>query len=183
MTLSNLRLALVAGVVAPFALATASFAQPAPQPGPPAAEEHRRHDPAEMRAHMAEHLRAALQLQPSQDGALNAFLDALKPPGDKMDRARGEHGADRQLATPARLDKMLARMDERRARFAQMAGATKQFYAALTPSQQKAFDAMHAGGMHGGHGGMGGRWGGRDGGQDGDRGGPHEMGPDGQSPG
>jgi len=175
MSLSTLRLALAAGVVAPFALATASFAQPAsPAASSAPAAGRQRPDPAEMRARMADRLRAQLQLQPGQDAALNAFLDALKPPGDKM---HGERGADQQLTTPERLDKMLARMDERRARFAQMAAATKQFYAALTPAQQKAFDALHAGGMRGGHGGMDGRWSGRDGGWDGDRGGSREMGP------
>ena len=50
---------------------------------------------------------------------------------------------------------------QRLRRFAQHAAAVKQFYAQLTPAQQKAFDAMHQGGKHkrmmkrhmGGHGG------------------------------
>ena len=65
------------------------------------------------------------------------------------------------LTTPQRLDRMAARMAERQQRFAQHAAAVKQFYAQLTPAQQKAFDAMHHGGKHkrmmkrhmGGHGG------------------------------
>ncbi len=45
---------------------------------------------------------------------------------------------------------MQARQAERSARFAKRAEATKTFYAALTPEQQKTFDAetVHAG-MHG----------------------------------
>jgi len=52
---------------------------------------------------------------------------------------------------------MQARHAERSARFAKRAEATKTFYAALTPEQQKTFDAetVHAG-MHRGHHGHGG---------------------------
>ena len=181
-TFSSLRLALAAGLAAPLALATASLAQPSSPPGPPPAGEMRqRPDPAEMRAHMTDHLRAILQLQPGQDGALNAFLDALKPPAGDHDRMRGEREAAEPMTTPERLDKMLARMDERRGRFAQIAAATKTFYAQLSPAQQRAFDALPMGqGM--GHGDMEHHEmdGGPDGGWRGDHGGPREMGPDGQ---
>lgn len=177
-TLSSLRLALAAGIAAPLALATASFAQPAPPP-PDAAAHH--WDPAQMRAHIADHLRAVLQLQPSQDAALNAFLDTLKPPAGDRDRMHEDREAAEHLTTPERLDEMMARMDQRRARFAQMATAIKTFYAQLTPAQQRAFDAIHMGGGmdHGRHGMPG------DGRGDspdwrGDHGGPHEMGPAGQ---
>ena len=184
MVSAPLRLA-PAGLAAPLVLATASFAQPSPPPAAPAGEMSHRPDPAQMRARMADRLRAILQLQPSQDAALNAFLDAMKPPagdGDRMpnDRARGDRDADEQLTTPQRLDKMLSRMDERRARFAQIATATKTFYGQLTPAQQRAFDALP---MGVGFRGAGGRMGRPD--KDGDHGGwrggggPHEMGPGG----
>ena len=183
MNFPSLRLALVAGLVLPFSLATASFAQdapPAPLPGGPAAAGmHHHSDPAEMRAHMAEHLKAALQLQPSQDGALNAFIEAMKPPGDHHDRMdHGQGGAMAHLTTPERLDKMVAHMDERRAHMTAHVAAVKQFYAQLSPSQQKAFDAM--GPMMGRH------HGGGDHGNDGFHhhdGGPHPMGPGGPSQG
>ena len=119
MNYPSLRLALVAGLVLPLGLATASFAQgapPASPPGAPPAAGWRHHrDPAQMRAHMAEHLKAVLQLQPSQDGALNAFIEAMKSPGDRHDRAEhGRPGAIAHLTTPERLDKMMVRFDERR---------------------------------------------------------------------
>ena len=185
MNLSSLRLALVAGLALPFGLATASLAQDTPTAAPAAGGmhhhwgDHAAVDPAARRAHMAEHLSAVLQLQPSQRPALDAFLDSMKPPGDmkdRMDHGRGE--ADR-LPTPQRLDKMLARFDERRTHMVARAQATKQFYAQLSPSQQKAFDDLapmmmrrHDGGRHGmmGHH--------RDG-----EGRGHEMGPGGQPPG
>jgi hypothetical protein len=136
-------------------------------------ERHR--DPAEMRAHMAERLRAVLQLQPGQDGALNAFLDAMKPAGGMRDRPEAGRGADRDqtqpMTTPERLDRMAQRMDAQHTRLMARIAATKQFYAQLSPGQQKAFDdlAPMMMGRHGGHGmdkggsGSGHGWGGRDG--------------------
>jgi len=46
-----------------------------------------------------------------------------------------------KLTTPQRLDRMQARQAERNAMFTQRADATRSFYAALTPEQQKTFDA------------------------------------------
>lgn len=183
----SFRLALVAGLVLPLGLAGASFAQTAAAPPPPsgaAAPRHHR-DPAEMRAHMAEHLRAVLQLQPSQDGALNAFLDAMKPPGGMRDGAGAGRDQMQHMTTPQRLDRMAQRLDAQRARMLARIAATRQFYAQLTPPQQKAFDdlpmMMGRGGRgmdgHGKGGGPGGHdWGGRG---DGDRGGEQGMGPGG----
>jgi hypothetical protein len=164
-------MALIAGLALPFGLATASLAQNAP-PAPPAAGAPHHRDPAEMRAHMADHLRAALQLQPSQDAALNAFLEAMKPPAD-MDHSgmRGQPGEMAHLTTPERLDKLLARADEHHARMLAHIAAVKQFYAQLSPSQQKAFDAMGPMMMHR-HGGFGGHGFRHDGGHD-------QMGPGG----
>jgi periplasmic protein CpxP/Spy len=148
MNLPSLRLALLAGLALPFGLATASLAQSAPPPAPDATSarhqwrDHAPVDPAARRAHMAEHLTAVLQLQPSQQGALAAFLDSMKPPGDMKDRMGRGRGEDERLPTPQRLDKMLARFDEMHARMVVRAQATKQFYAQLSPSQQKAFDAL-----------------------------------------
>jgi hypothetical protein len=178
----SIRLALALGLVLPLGLAGASFAQdraaPPPAPGA-AAGAHLHRDPAEMRAHMAEHLRSVLQLQPSQDGALNAFLDAMKPPGGMRDRDGADRGQAQHLTTPERLDRMAQRMDAQRARLQIRIAATRQFYAQLTPPQQKAFDDLPM--MMGGHGrgdghGKGGGWGGRGGA---DRGGDEGMGPGG----
>ena len=64
-----------------------------------------------------------------------------------------------KLTTPQRIERMQARQAERSAMFAKRADATKSFYAALTPEQQKTFDAesmhfgghrFHRGGHHGG---------------------------------
>jgi len=182
MTFSSFRLALLAGLALPLGLATASLAQDA-TPAPPtqgAAGTTEHHwDPARMRAHIAEHLSAALQLQPGQQAALAAYLDSMKPPGDRADRTGRGPDEMASLSTPERLDRMMARFDEMHVRMSAHVQATKQFYAQLTPSQQKAFDAMSPMMMHhfgGGHHGMMGPPAGGDG--------PgHEMGPGGQLPG
>jgi protein CpxP len=179
MNFPSLRLALLAGLALPFGLASASLAQDAPAAAPPAAGMHhqwRDHapvDPAARRAHMAEHLTTVLQLQPSQQAALVAFLDSMKPPGDMKDHA---HADMEHMPTPERLDKMVAHVDEMRAHLVAHAAAVKQFYAQLTPSQQRAFDDLAPMMMRhmGGHDGKHMRHGGGEG---------HEMGPGGQPPG
>jgi hypothetical protein len=182
MTLKSLRLGLLAGLVLPLGLAGAALAQPAaPSPAPSEAQSWRDHDrgatPAERQARMAERqarmaqrMRDALQLQPNQQGALAAWLAALRPSPGEAEEPRGDEAGETKT-TPQRLDDMLAHVDRMRARLAQTADATKRFYAQLSPAQQKAFDAMSPMMMR--H--MGG-WGGRgmDGrGKEGPDGGPH----------
>ncbi|HVN01834.1 MAG TPA: Spy/CpxP family protein refolding chaperone [Caulobacteraceae bacterium] len=183
MSITTLRLALVAGLALPLCLASASLAQDAPPapPGPTAAHAEHHRDPAERRAHMAQHLRDVLQLQPGQEAALAAYLDALKPPADMGGHMDRDRDADEHLTTPQRLDKMLAHMDAMRAHMASVADATKRFYAQLSPSQQKAFDDLapmmmmhHMGGGH--HDGMQGF-------HHHDDGEGHPMGPGGPPPG
>jgi hypothetical protein len=153
--MTSLRLGLLASLVLPLSLATASFAQPASPPTPPAPADEMRHhhrDPAEMRAHMAEHLRTVLQLTPAQDPALDALLDSLRPPpGADMDRGH-DHDRDQHLTTPQRLDEMLAHLDAKRTRMAAHIEAVKTFYAQLTPTQQAAFDDLAPMLMHHGEG-------------------------------
>jgi hypothetical protein len=178
MSSTTFRLALVAGLALPLGLATASLAQDASpaHPGASAARGERQRDPAERRAHMAQHLRDALQLQSGQEAALTAYLDAIKPPDGTQGRMDRDRDAAAQLTTPQRLDRMLAHMDEMRARMVQRADATKRFYAQLSPGQQKAFDAIGPMMMHRGDG--------RDDGFRRDGGGwGHRMGPGGPPPG
>jgi len=123
------------------------------------------HDPAKMQAMMAKHqadLKAKLQITPAQEGAWTAFTAAMQHPASMGMRPSDAQRAEMsQLSTPERIDKMRAMRTERMAQMtAEMdkrANATKTFYAALTPEQQKVFDAAHqrrgAQGEHRGHGG------------------------------
>ena len=144
------RLALIAGAALSVSFAGASFAQP--QPGAPPAAMKRQHDPA---AH-AQRLRAALQLTPAQEPALQAFIATHQQQRALHQGRRGYRQAMQNLTMPQRLDQKAAHMAERQQAFARRADAVKRFYAQLTPSQQQAFDAMHQGkGKGGKHGGKG----------------------------
>lgn len=140
------------------ALALPVLAQPAPAT-PPAAgatspetaprhkagARHERHhgDRAEKRAeHQAKRLAALkgqLQLTAAQEPAWTAFTTALQP-GQRP--ARLDHKDMDKLTTPERIDRMRALRAQHAAEADRRGEATKTFYAALTPEQQKTFDAQ-----------------------------------------
>jgi Spy/CpxP family protein refolding chaperone len=158
MRLQPRRLALMAAAVFTLCGAAAAVAQdgqppPGPPPmaddgpgGPPPMMRHHRLDPE---VH-AQHLRDVLQLRPDQDGALKAYLAAAGPRDGGKDRPKREavDAPRKPLTTPERLDREAEHLDRAKARI----DATRAFYAALSPSQKKAFDAL--GPMGGGHGPM-----------------------------
>lgn len=111
---------------------------------PPTAPQERgmRHDPAKMQERMAKRqaeLKAKLQITAAQEGAWSAFTSAMKPPADRP--ARPDRAEFAKLTTPERIDRMQAMKARRDAEMAKRADATKTFYAALSPEQQKVFDA------------------------------------------
>lgn len=126
--------------------------------------EHRAENRTEHRAaHRAERqqqLKAALKLNPAQEGAWAKYVQAQQRP---QHTSPPDRQAWAQLSTPQRLDKMQAMKSVRDAHMAHMIEATRGLYAALDPEQQKVFDsqALNAGmgwggkqhrGGHGGHG-------------------------------
>ena len=125
-----------------------------------------KHDPAKMQAMIAKHqadLKAKLKLAPAQENAWTAYTAALQPPAGKgMRPSEAQRAEMDKLTTPERIDKMRALRGERttqmNAAMDKRGNATKTFYAALTPEQQKVFDTEHqkhgARGEHGGHGGL-----------------------------
>ncbi len=143
--------------------AGASAAQPPPSGPPPAGERGMRmpRDPAQMAERRAQHLRDVLQLRPDQDAALTAFLDTQRRPDGRRMGGQGARPDGQALTTPQKLDQARARMAEAQARFEARATAIRRFYAQLSPSQQKAFDALPMGGrrMAMRRGGPGGRMG------------------------
>lgn len=143
---------------APAALNPGSSAT-APQHARPHAGEHRmdhrmgRHDPAQMQAWMAKRqaeLKAKLKITPAQEGAWTAFTAAMQPTARMMGERPGpdQRAEMDKLTTPERIDKMRAlrtqRMNEMNAEMDKRGEATKAFYAALSPEQQKIFDAEHS---------------------------------------
>lgn len=180
MTKTFSRVALLAGAIALTGVATAS-AQTAPAPGGDAPRVERRvmimggpggpgmrhpggpgmggmHGPMDPEKHI-QHMRDVLQLRADQEGALKAFVAAMKPPERPAPAADGAAPArpERPKTTPERLARSEKMMAERQAGMRKRNDAIRAFYGQLTPSQQKAFDALHMGmpGMRHGPGGPG----------------------------
>ena len=129
------------------AASLAAVAQPAANPPAQGKPHAARMDPAKMQERMAQRqaeLKAKLQLSAGQEAAWNNYLAALKPPSDMPRPTREEHEKRRAefaaMTTPQRIDQMQAMQQRRAAAMSQRAEATKTFYAALTPAQQKVFD-------------------------------------------
>jgi protein CpxP len=147
---------LAAGLIAAAGFAVQAQPQPmAPGAAPGAsAQDGRGHfDPAKRQERMARHLEAfkqKLQLSPAQEGAWNAFVAAIRPTATMQRPDRAEFA---RLTTPERIDRMKQLRAQRMAEMDKRADATKTFYAALNPQQQKVFDeaTLHMR-WHGGHG-------------------------------
>lgn len=147
--------ALAQGTDAAPAALNPSTSTPAAQHARPHHGEHRmgRHDPAMMQAQMAKRqaeMKAKLKVTPAQEGAWTAFTTAMQPPTRTMGGERpmaAQHAELDKLTTPERIDRMRTlrtqRMTEMNAEMDKRGEATKAFYAALSPEQQKTFDAEH----------------------------------------
>jgi Spy/CpxP family protein refolding chaperone len=110
--------------------------------GPEGQRGMHRPDPAKMAEFHAKRqadLKAKLKITASQESAWSRFTDATKPPAARPERPNREEFA--KLTTPQRIDRMQQLKAQRDAEMAKRAEATKSLYAALTPEQQKAFDA------------------------------------------
>ncbi len=130
----------------------AGDAQPAP--GTARAGGADRRDPAAMQQRMEQGLareKARLQITAAQEPAWNAFTAAIRPDPAQRARMQAERGEWAKLTTPERIDRMRAERSQRDAEIDRRGDATKTFYAALTPAQQKLFDERPM--VHGGPGG------------------------------
>lgn len=178
----------VALTAALAALTLPVLAQPAPSTPVPASAEadatkaprhagerpmHHRHadkkdgqtrDWTQHRAKRAAMLKGQLALTDAQEPAWTAFTTSMQP-GERT--ARLDSSGMEKLTTPERIDRMRALRAQHAAEADRRGEATKTFYAALTPEQQKTFDAQTQRGhrmgamsggkdgyrAHGGHGG------------------------------
>ena len=178
----------VALTAALAALTLPVLAQPAPSTPVPASAEadatkaprhagerpmHHRHadkkdgqtrDWTQHRAKRAAMLKGQLALTDAQEPAWTAFTTSMQP-GERT--ARLDRSGMEKLTTPERIDRMRALRAQHAAEADRRGEATKTFYAALTPEQQKTFDAQTQRGhrmgamsggkdghrAHGGHGG------------------------------
>lgn len=153
----------IAAAAVMAALALPVLAQPAPSMPPAAgASAQQAQKPGDWQqrrqAHMAQRanaLKGQLKLTPEQEPAWTAFMAAMQPAEgparlDRLDRKEME-----KLTTPERIDRMRALRAQYAAEADRRGEAAKTFYAALTPEQQKTFDAqaqrMHSKGGMGGY--------------------------------
>ena len=99
---------------------------------------------AEYRAKHLAALKSDLKLTAAQEPAWTSFTTSMQP-GERTARL-DRKGMD-QLTTPERIDRMRALRAQHAAEADRRGEVTKTFYAALTPEQQKTFDAKaHRGG-------------------------------------
>jgi hypothetical protein len=129
-TLSRVALA------AALSISTLAAAEPAPPQGQ---DRHAwiQQRIAERRAETSRDLAILLEIKPGQQAALDAFLAARAPERD--DSRPGSGAAETE---PERLDRMSAVAQGRAARMQGRIEATRRFYAALDPRQQRLFDAL-----------------------------------------
>lgn len=98
-------------------------------------------DPVKMQERMDQHakrLHDALKITPAQEGAWQAYLSALK--SNMPQRGQFERAAFKDMPAPERMEKRIEMAKNHIARMEANLAATKTFYAALTPEQQKLFD-------------------------------------------
>lgn len=124
--------------------------------GTPMAQHRHPGTKEERKARMEQHwqsLKSALKITSDQEAAWNTYVSAMKPQPrttPPMDRK-----AFASMTTPERIDAMQAMRGQRQAEADRRGQATKTFYSALTPEQQKTFDAQTLkmfGRHHGDHG-------------------------------
>lgn len=82
-------------------------------------------------------LHAKLKLDANQESAWNAYIGKVRPAESHKRPDRAEID---KLSAPERMEKMLDFMKEGEKHMANRVAATKEFYAVLTPEQQKIFN-------------------------------------------
>ncbi|HEX4183295.1 MAG TPA: Spy/CpxP family protein refolding chaperone [Caulobacteraceae bacterium] len=143
-SLKTLATAVCTAALASGALTSGAMAQDRPPPagqnrlGQHWAEHRQERQAARMKA-----LHDVLNIRADQEPAFQAFTVAMTLPHDGKDHVRPQPGqAPAPLTTPERLDREVARANERDQRLQTRVQAVKAFYAVLSPEQRKAFDAL-----------------------------------------
>ncbi|MGS0743125.1 Spy/CpxP family protein refolding chaperone [Glaciimonas sp. GG7] len=141
----------------------APVAQAMHQPGP-----EQRTKFAEKMAKRQAKLHDALKITPAQEGAWKTYISQMQPKSSDMPMQRPSKEEWAKQTAPQRMDHRIERMKKMEAMMTERAAALKQFYAVLTPQQQKVLDQKFSH-EHRGH---RGHWGGHDGMKDGEMGAP-----------
>jgi hypothetical protein len=85
----------------------------------------------------------ALALRPDQEASWRRFTASMGPPAGMM-MQNGEQSQDHamMLTAPQMLDQMAEHLNRQQAEFASHAAAVRQFYAVLSATQKRTFDAL-----------------------------------------
>lgn len=135
------------------ALGFAFLAAPVVQADPPSQPPHaamQGHDPANMQQRrqarmeqLASLIHDALALRPDQEASWRTFTASMGPPaGMMMQHSEESQDHAMMLTAPQMLDRMAEHLNRRQAEFARHAAAVRQFYAVLSPTQKRTFDAL-----------------------------------------
>jgi protein CpxP len=145
----NLKKHLITGIAAAGIglVAMSSFAQ-MPPPGGPGPGPDGRHAPSaeqlakfeKQRAKHEAELHDKLKITAAQESAWKTFLEKSMPARPATPPARPGKDEMEKLTTPQRLDQMAELMKKHETEMATRIAATKEFYAVLSPEQQKVFD-------------------------------------------
>lgn len=98
-------------------------------------------DPVKRQERMDQHakrMHEALKITAAQEGAWQAYLEALK--ANVPQRGQFDRAAFKEMPAPERMEKRIEMAKSRILRMENNLAATKTFYAVLTPEQQKVFD-------------------------------------------
>ncbi|KAF3998412.1 Spy/CpxP family protein refolding chaperone [Glaciimonas immobilis] len=145
------------------AMGMGAYAQNAPAGAPavaqaPAPSEHHMHQPptpeqrAKFEARMAKRqakLHQELKITPAQEGAWKTYIDQMKPHGPDLSKARPTKEEWAKQTAPERMDHRIELMKKMEEHMSERAAALKQFYAVLTPEQQKVMDTQFSHMHHG----------------------------------
>jgi len=142
---------LMARAMPRFAQDTSAAGDAAAARAEDAAQMQGQHDPVARVQKRLDDLKAKLQIAPEQEQQWSAFANTVLAQVQQMKAARQSMQA-RPTTAPERIDRTLARMKERTARFEAVAQAAKDLYAGLSPEQQKIADERLLGFHHGHHG-------------------------------
>jgi len=83
-----------------------------------------------------------LGITASQEAAWQTFLGKIRPVRPATPPTRLSREDWKKMSTPDRLDHEMAFMKKAEARMSDRIAATKEFYAVLSPTQQKTFDEV-----------------------------------------
>lgn len=81
-----------------------------------------------------------LKITAAQEGAWKTFIGKIAPPRPTTPMARPAKADWSKLSAPERMERRLDMMKKMEVRLTERVAATKDFYAVLSPEQQKVFD-------------------------------------------